>query len=1302
MTMADLKLKGFVDEDDFQKLIELDRTVERVRANYASAAKELAKGLKINVEGIADLEKLHSIYTTQSKNASSASNELTEALKKQSEISQTVAKRIEEKLNVEKLSTAEIAKENTRKNESYQIDKRAIDIARSVLGTREQNLSLLRRFSKQLKDNSAEQKKVNDLLGKGEITKKEAIKRSQELLSAEIALKQSKQGVRQALVNEEKLTRSLEGSYDEMSHSLEMMRRAYKQMDDVERDSINGKILVEEIQKADKQLKAISASMGEYQRNVGNYASALDAEYVPAIKEALGLNNTFADSILKLSEAGEGGEGFFDNLSIKTKAFSNTLLTLLKNPVFLSIAGIATVGATFKFWYDYNKGLVEASRLTTQFTGLHGDEMKQYRNEVQAVADTFEVDFKETLIAANSVAKQFGIAQSDALGLIKDGFIAGANANGYFLDNLKEYPAYFKEAGLSADQFIAIATQTNQSGIYSDKGIDTIKEGNIRIREMTNATADALDGIGISSKKVLEDLRNGNTTTFEVMQKVSEKLNELPDSSAAVGTAIADIFGGPGEDAGLQYIRTLKDIDTNLDSVKDNAGALGKLQEKQMNSQIELENAISSLFDATGGGFESMTTSVSVFVNKALASMINGIRDVIGWFQELYDKSMMVRGAISFMKLSFESVYDFMKFFFRYSIANFEVLGSIIKAAFTLDFDAMEQGVKRWKDTTERLTLELSKSMKDNLSGAIDDVVNKKRPPLKIVAETDIKTNNSMPSGKTKSELEREKKAREEAAKEAKRQLKIRHDLEDSKIELMDEGLEKELAKIRQGYIKKIDAITGNSNAEKIIRLNLEKQMQNELQKYEQEYVKQFELKNIENKLIAVEKGSKEELDLKLQQLALQRESEIDAAEKTGEDVFLIDEKYAKKKQGIYEKYASDQVALIAENAAHEQKIRDEEHIMDMLALKKRLVTKQITQEEYAQEEYKLRLDYARKTTEAAIDALEQELNADNLSTEDRAKLSEQLHKLKADLAKEEAEAEIAAIDSIAKADEKAQKERIKNLQKWLQTASQAIGDISSLINAVYDGQIDKIEEEQDINDEKYEKDVERYERQAEQGAISEEEAEARKRAAKAATEAKNEELEKKKQEIAHKQAVWEKAVQVAQTGIATARGIMEALAMFPPNPVMAAMISAMGAVQVATILATPIPSYAEGTKDGSHPGGKALVGDAGKREVVMYSGKAWITPDTPTLVDLPKGAQVFPDVHSIDLPDWDLPEWDIPAFPHTFVGMDSTGQPVIFNDYSDLKHEVKGLRQELHNIGKQQHKDACARDYRYYILSRL
>ena len=151
--------------------------------------------------------------------------------------------------------------------------------------------------------------------------------------------------------------------------------------------------------------------------------------------------------------------------------------------------------------------------------------------------------------------------------------------NGEFLDSLKEYPAYFKEAGISADQFVAIIAETNKQGIFSDKGIDTIKEANIRLREMTDSTAAALEGIGLNSKKIQKELQSGSITTFEVMQLVSDKLNELPESSAAVGTAIADIFGGPGEDAGLKYIRTLKDISTNLDEVKAKAGGLGEVEE---------------------------------------------------------------------------------------------------------------------------------------------------------------------------------------------------------------------------------------------------------------------------------------------------------------------------------------------------------------------------------------------------------------------------------------------------------------------------------------------------------------------------------------------------------------------------------------------------------------------------------------------------------------------------------------------------------------------------------------------------
>ena len=588
-------------------------------------------------------------------------------------------------------------------------------------------------------------------------------------------------------------------------------------------------------------------------------------------------------------------------------------------------------------------------------------------------------------------------------------------------------------------------------------------------------------------------------------------------------------------------------------------------------------------------------------------------------------------------------------------------------------------------EKADKAQLEFSKNLfriasSDDFNSGLDKIAEKFRP----------QSNDEDNSG-VKILTDKEKRELEKAAKEKQ---KIKETYQESELALMDEGLEKELAKIGVAYSKKMAAVKGYSKEEIATRQNLAKEMQGKLDEFSIKYNSDREKKDIENALTVVKKGSKEELDLKLQQLELQRESEIDSAEKTGEDVFLIDEKYAKKRQELYEKHASDQVLLIAENAAHEQSIRDEEYIMDTLALKKQLASKEITQQEYAEREYQLKLDYARKTTEATIDALEMQLNTEkNLGPEERTKLAEQLQKAKADLARQEAEAEIEAIDKVTKADDKAQKERLKNLKKWLQTASQAVGAIGDLASTIYDGQIEKIEEEQDANDEKYEKDVERIENLAETGAISEEEAEARKRAAKVQTEIKNKELEKQKQELAHKQAIWDKATSIAQAGIATALAITEAL----PNIPLSIIIGAMGAVQVATILATPIPSYAEGTKDAfGHRGGTALVGDAGKQEVIMYKGQAWITPDTPTLVDIPKGAQVFPDVDEFDLSGLDISDLCSSTFSPSNISS-AKNNTIVVNDYSRLEKRIDTTNNLLLKSIRQQREDANNRDFENY-----
>lgn len=437
-----------------------------------------------------------------------------------------------------------------------------------------------------------------------------------------------------------------EGSLKQLRAQLSNVTKAYDEMSRAERESSKGQEMQEHIQDLIEELKEAEEATGRFQRSVGSY-------YDSMMKAADDLQNTefFGFDVVndtgigKVMEMGKSVE----DLRVKFGALKNTALSLLTNPYFLAMAGVAGVGMAFKWFYDYNKGIEEATRKTMQFTGLFGDEMKSVRNQALAISETFGVDFGETLQSANVMSKQFGISVSESLKLLQDGFVAGANASDGFLENVKEYPTYLKEAGLNAEQFVAISTNATKQGIFSDKGLDTIKEGNLRLREMTTATAAALDGIGISSKKVQKELQNGSKTTFDIMQEVGNKLKEFPASSAKVGTAIADIFGGPGEDAGLKYIETLGDIEMNMDKVKEQSGDVAKAQEKQVEANKRLKDTASALFDVTGGGFEMMKAQAATFVSNHLTKLLRAIIN-------LYNQSVAFRGLIQLIGFAFKSV----------------------------------------------------------------------------------------------------------------------------------------------------------------------------------------------------------------------------------------------------------------------------------------------------------------------------------------------------------------------------------------------------------------------------------------------------------------------------------------------------------------------------------------------------------------------------------------------------------------------------------------------------------------------
>ena len=497
-----------------------------------------------------------------------------------------------------------------------------------------------------------------------------------------------------------------EGSLKQLRAQLSNATKKYDEMAKAEREGAKGQALQKHINDITQELKLAEEQTQRYYRNVGNYYNSMldlaeDLQHVVPMGGGGGVGegiSSFANTVVDL---GKNVKGIIPNV----KAFGSTLIGLATNPVFLGLAGVAGAGMAFKWWYDYNKGLMEATRLTQQFTGLTGNEMKSVRNEVLAVSDTFGLDFKETMQSANTMSKAFGISVSESLKIMQDGLVSGANANGEFLDTIKEYPRYFKEAGLSAEEMVAISTQATKEGIFSDKGVDTIKEGNLRLREMTTATAAALDGIGISSKQVQKDLQDGSKTTFQVMQEVANKLKELPQSSAAVGSAIANIFGGPGEDAGLAYIEMLGDVELNMDKVKAKSGDIAKAQEDELNATKELQNAMASLFDYTGGGFETMKAQLSTIAKKSLTAVIKGVVQAINYFIDWYNESLLFRGLINAIAINFRLMWNAVKLVCNLVIDSFKRMGfaakgmlDILEGIVTFDLSKAQKGFKEMFD----------------------------------------------------------------------------------------------------------------------------------------------------------------------------------------------------------------------------------------------------------------------------------------------------------------------------------------------------------------------------------------------------------------------------------------------------------------------------------------------------------------------------------------------------------------------------------------------------------------------------
>lgn len=626
---------------------------------------------------------------------------------------------------------------------------------------------------------------------------------------------------------------------------------------------------------------------------------------------------------------------------------------------------------------------------------------------------------------------------------------------------------------------------------------------------------------------------------------------------------------------------------------------------------------------------------------------------------------------------------------------------------------AYSSRIKRLKDEVDDIN--------DKLSISNTEIDNAKKRQESLISSIDITALVNDP-GKNDKAYEEQKRKAEEYAEYIKR---ITEDLSKSRIELIADGREREIAEINKEYEGKIKEIKGNSEKETELRKNLEilknKAIAEVNNKYDKELL-EIEKTNLENRLASIGENSNEELDkrlnLQIQLNNMMRDAEIKDAEKNGEDVVAIRMKYMQRENSLIMRNLQERIGLIEASTDRIVDRQETSSLEEANIVKKQYAEGEISKEDYEKKLYDIGVKYSKARLQALIKEVESEMSLLDPADEKYQDLEDRLVNLQAQIdgisyddankKREEwadkfkeglLEMNSAARDSLGETAgifeglsdiiaDVAENGKL-SFEALLKSVGKIVDGITSLMTDIYDARIENIEKEQDANDEAYDKEIERIEALEENGAISKEEAELRKRAAEDKTAAKNEELEKKKAALQEKQARWDKANSIVQAGIATALAITKAL----PNLVLAALVGAMGAAQVAIIAAQPIPKYAKGTKD--HPGGLAIVGDGGKKEGIVTDNGLFITPDKPTLVDLPAHAQVIPDLSYIY--DRRGLTSDYGLLEQRLKNMREEGIVVnVSNDYSRLEKKMESNTKQLQSIGRMMKKANQRADYNW------
>lgn len=399
-----------------------------------------------------------------------------------------------------------------------------------------------------------------------------------------------------AVKEEVALNNSAEGSYRKLSIQLNQARAKYKDLAASEKqNTTDAKKLISEITRLDTKLKGIDKTVGQSQRNVGNYSSAFRGlgSALRSVAQAAGV--TFG--IIGATRLLTGAIGLVREYE-KTNAELNGVLNKNKEETIELREAQKSLGETTEFTAS------EVGELQVAYARL-GFEQTQILSITEATlrgATALQADLGETAELVGGTLRAFNLDASEA-GRVVDTLVASTQGSALSFDRLKTSLGVV--APVAANANFTLEETAALLGTIVDRNIDASTAGTA-LRNIFLANAKSGDTFNESLNKI-SNSANKNKTAVELFGvRTATVATILADSQVKAQQFAQDLAlaGGTAEEVAKKQLDTLD-------------GSL-----KLLNSAWE--GYILRLNDATGAG--SFLTDAIQFLGKNLSTIL----DIVG------------------------------------------------------------------------------------------------------------------------------------------------------------------------------------------------------------------------------------------------------------------------------------------------------------------------------------------------------------------------------------------------------------------------------------------------------------------------------------------------------------------------------------------------------------------------------------------------------------------------------------------------------------------------------------------------